>query len=216
MNTTTEYSLKLASKFLSKATLVLLLLFLATLCVVDIPMTDVAFPRYITQTALTLAQALLIATLATMTTFVFYRKQVKVTLNEQGILVPGYEFIPWANIQWYRLDQFPNKSGVRSISLKLENSKAVIPAEESEALFRLAEDIEQRLRIHNPLAKDFRELKSSKIKAYALIFIFSAIHLGVSIYLNFQLKYIVIFTPVLFISIWAILLDHIKTTNKQG
>ncbi|KAA5546630.1 hypothetical protein [Adhaeribacter rhizoryzae] len=91
----------------------------------------------------------------------------------------------------------------------------MILAEENEAFFRLAEQISQQLRIYNPAAKDFRELKSSKIKAAILILIFTAIHLTIIIQTDFETKYIIIFTPVLLITIWAILLEHIKNLNQN-
>ena len=78
-----------------------------------------------------------------------------------------------------------------------------------------AADIKQKLRLYNPLAKDFKELKSSKIRAYILISIFTAIHLTICILINYEKKYIIIFTPVLLITIWAILMEHITNSVED-
>jgi hypothetical protein len=72
------------------------------------------------------------------------------------------------------------------------------------------EAIKTHLKTYNPLAKDFRELKSSRIKAYLLISFFTALHLTISWMLDFEKKYVLIFTHALLITIGAILIDLIK------
>ncbi len=211
MSTFSEYEIKVASKPLQKAALVSLFLFLVALYGrYMIPKSDFPFPDSIFQVAIILTQVFFVASVIATLAFVFYREQVKVTLNEQGIYFPKYNFISWERIQWYRIDLFSSKIGIKRVILNVDSSKAVILAEESEALFSLAEDIKQKLRLYNPLAKDYKELKSSKTKAYILIFIFIAIHLTIYVLTNYEKKYILIFTPVLLIIIWAILMEHIN------
>ncbi|GEO03543.1 hypothetical protein AAE02nite_12070 [Adhaeribacter aerolatus] len=220
MDTSTEYSLKLASKTIQKATTAFIILFWIVLFggffVLDVLIGDFPLPTYLAKTVIQLIGVFLFASIVTAVAFAFYRKPGKVILNEQGIQLPHYPFISWESIQWYRIDQFSSNSNTKRVEIKVNGGKAVILAEENEPLFQLAADISQRLRIHNPAAKDFRELKSSKIKAIILILIFTAIHLAIIIQTNFDKKYIIIFTPVLLVTIWAILLDHLKKPTNQS
>jgi hypothetical protein len=140
---------------------------------------------------------------------------VKVSLNEQGIYLPKYNFISWESIQWYRIDYFSSKSGTKRVVLKVTGGKAVILAEEGEGLDCIEAEIKQKLHLHNPLAKDFKELMTSKIRASILILIFITIHLTICILTNYEKKYIFIFTPVLLITIGAILMEHINISGED-
>jgi len=182
----------------------------------DIPMSDASFPARITEAALIFFQVSFFVTMASVLVFMYYRNQVTVCLDEEGIQLPDHSFISWESIIWYRIDVFSNNSGIRRVTLKADGGKAYILAQNDEALNSLAEEIEQRLRVHNPLAKDFKELKSSRRKAYIIIIMMVVIHLAVCILTGFDKKYMVIFTPVLLISIGAVLMEHIKINRNKS
>ena len=211
MSDPTAYTLKVPSKLIQRITIATLLLFLATLPVMDIPMSDASFPAHITEAARIVSLGSLIVTMLSVLVFTFYRNRVIVYVDDTGIQLPDYDFISWKSIRWYRVNVF-SSNGIRGVTLKVGSNKVVIGAENDEALFTLIEDIKQRLRVHNPLAKDFMELKSSKRKAYIIISIMTAIHLTVTILIGFDEKYLVIFTLVLLVSIGAVLMEHIKIT----
>lgn len=218
MRNFTEYSLRLASKPLKTAALILLLLFLATIFpLLQPPVIDFTFPASITRAAKEIITVQVVAAIAAAIVFAFYRKHAKVCLDETGIQLPGYGFINWQSVHWYRIDHFAAGSGVIRLILKLDNRKAVLLVENGQALAALQEDLKQRLRLHNPLAKDFRELRSSKIRAFLLIGLFVAIHLVISIRTDFEASYMWIFTPVLLVTIFAIVIEHIKMPgSRQG
>ena len=152
----------------------------------------------------------LIILLSLLPFFVFYRQKIEISIDETGIRLPTYGQITWESIQWYRFEIFSSGSGIRVATLHYGTGKVVLLAEDNESLMLVEEAIKTHLKTYNPLAKDFRELKSSKVKAYLLITGFTALHLLICFVVDFEKKYLLLFTPVLLIIIGAILLEFIK------
>ena len=111
-------------------------------------------------------------------------------MDERGITLPSYGLITWESIRWYRFDIFSSSSGIRSLTLHYGTGKAFLLASDNESLMLVEEAIKTHLKTYNPLAKDLRELKSSRIKAYWLISFFIVLHLTISWMTGFDKKYV--------------------------
>ena len=203
------YPLKLASKKLPTICLLALLCFCIPFLVESV-CNGFSMPNTLSAPSLQILRYSMFVLLGVLPFFVFYRQKVEIYMDEQGILLPTYGLITWECIQWYRFEIFSSSSGIRGLTLHYGRGKAVLLASDNESLMLVEEAIKKHLQTYNPLAKDFRELKSSRIKAYWLISFFTVLHLTISWMMGFETKYILLFTPALFITIGAILLDFIK------
>src|SRR5690606_9605669 len=100
------YFLKVPNRTLRIFFLVLVLIFISTVPVMDIPMSDATFPPHITAIAMVICKISLILLLIATVAFTFYRKKITTSLNEKGIQIPKENFLFWAKILWYRIDPF--------------------------------------------------------------------------------------------------------------
>lgn len=208
MSDSTEHTLRLASKTLQKTGFILIPLSMLPILVIDPPLDGVSFPEHIVLIARILAVTSLAGVMLSAVVFLFYRKRKKVYLNEQGIQFPMYPFIPWKRIQWYKIHIISNY-GLNGMKLNTDYGKVVITAEDDEALYHFKEDFEEKVKRYNPSAQDFRELKSSKVKA--IIFSILTTLVFLALYLLFKPGMIgLISIPILIICIWAIWIEHIK------
>lgn len=102
MSNSTAYTLKVPSIPIQRVAVAFFLLFLVTLPVMGIPMSDASYPAHITETAGIVSLGSLIVAMPTALVFVFYRNRTTACLDGTGIQLPGHSFIPWESIQWYR------------------------------------------------------------------------------------------------------------------
>lgn len=211
MSDSTEHTLKLASKTLQKTGFILIPLVLLPILVMDPPLEGVSFPEHIVLIARIVAATSLVGYLLIVAIFMFYRKQTKIYLNEQGIQFPKYPFIPWKRIQWYKIPIISNY-GLNGMMLNTDYGKVVITAEDDEALYHFKEDFKEKIKRYNPAAQDFRELKSSKVKA--IIFSILTTLVFLALYLLLKPGMIgLISIPILLICIWAIWVEHIRVAK---
>lgn len=215
MSDSTVHTLKLASKTLQKAGLIFIPLFLLPTLVMDPPIDGVSFPEQIILMARIVAATSLVGAMLSMVFFLFYRKRKKVYLNEKGIQLPNYPFIPWQRIQWYKINIISNQ-GLNGIMLKTDYGKLVITAEDDEALFHFNEDFKQKIARYNPTAKDFRDLPSSKVKAVIFSILTTAVFLGIYLLLDPGRMGLIIWIPLLLISIGAIWIEHVKLFKQSS
>jgi len=159
MSNSIEYTLKLPSKPIQRVAIASLLLFLATLPVMDIPMSDASFPAHITEAARTISLGSLIVMMVAVVVFMYYRNRAAVYVDDTGIQLPNHNFISWESIQWYRIDVFLSTSGTRSVTLKVDGNKAVILAQNDEALNNLAEDIKTEVTGTQSICERFQGTK---------------------------------------------------------
>ncbi|MEK6480636.1 hypothetical protein WJR50_24040 [Catalinimonas sp. 4WD22] len=213
MSDSTEHTLKLASKTLQKTGFILIPLSMLPLLVMDPPLDGVSFPEHIVLIARILAATSLAGVMLSAVVYLFYRKRKKVYLSEQGIQFPKYPFIPWKRIQWYKIHIISNY-GLNGMMLNTDYGKVVITAEDDEALYHFKEDFKEKIKQYNPAAQDFRELRSSKVKAVIISVILIAIYLTACILMEFEKRFVWIFLPALLISIGAVWIEHIKISKK--
>ena len=175
----------------------------------DIPMSNATFPPHITAIAIVICKICLILLLIATVAFTFYRKKITISLNEKGIQIPKENFLFWEKILWYRIDPF-SANGLRRIISKSEDHKIIIAADDGAPFEALAKDLKQLLTFYNPLARNYRGSKTSRLWGYFYIILLTGIHITLSFFTNFEVKYLVIFTPALLISILAIFIEKIK------
>ncbi|WPP51387.1 hypothetical protein [Catalinimonas niigatensis] len=215
MNDATEHTLKLASKPLQKAVFVLVPLVLLPTLVMDPPIDGVSFPEQIVLMARIVAATSLAGAMVSVTVFMFYRKRKKVYLNEQGIQFPNYPIIPWKRIQWYKIHIISNH-GLNGMILKTDYGKVVISAEDDEALFHFKEDFKEKIALYNTAAQDFRELRSSKVKAIIISVILIAVYLTACMLMDFEKKFVWMSLTVLLITLGALWIEHVRLFKQQA
>ncbi|MDO1450952.1 hypothetical protein Q0590_32055 [Rhodocytophaga aerolata] len=203
------YPLKVPSKIIQKSGVVGIFL-IGLAFFIEFVMNGFSFP----QTLSLLARILLLSgfslSFLSASFLLFHRKKVTILLDDQGIHLPGYQKITWKSIQWYRFDIFSSGSGTRNLTLQYDGKKAVVLAYDDELLMEVEQAIKEQIALQNPLATDFRELKSSRKKAFALITLLTILHLAIWYYLDFQQTYFWAGTFVLLTTAGAILLEFTK------
>lgn len=208
------YPLKVPSKIVQKSGVVDIFL-IGLAFFIEFVMNGFSFP----QTLSLLARILLLSgfSLSILSTvfLLFHRKKATILLDDKGIRLPGSEKITWKSIQWYRFDIFSSGIGTRNLTLQYDGKKAVVLAYDDELLMEIEQAIKEQIALQNPLAKDFRELKSSRKKAFALSTVLTILHLGIWYFLDFQQTYFWSGTFVLLITAGAILLEFTKKPSRQ-
>jgi hypothetical protein len=208
------YSLKVPSKIAQRAGVTGIFL-IGLAFFIEFVMNGFTFPHTLSLLArIVILSGFSLSILSTVF-LLFHRKKAFILLDDQGIHLPGYEKITWNSIQWYRFDIFSSGSGTRNLTLQYNNKKAVVLAYDDELLMEVEQAIKEQIALQNPLAKDFRELKSSRKKAYALITLLTTLHVGIGYFLDFQQTYFWSGTFVLLITAGAILLEFTKKPSRQ-